>query len=148
VCARCHASALAEVGDALGPYPSACADARSHYLIRTGHAPEITPDARGRSELGPYRYVSDNRFEVVADEVTEEDDAFAALLGWTRRAGGAPPSPGPRVRPGELVQLRRPGSKRARPLLVPPTLSCSSPVAAASHSGSDSNLISGLAVDS
>jgi radical SAM protein with 4Fe4S-binding SPASM domain len=146
-CARCYASALAEVGDALGPYPSACADARSHYRIRTGHTAEIIADVHGRSELGPYRHVVGNCFQVVADEVTQDDEALAARLGWTRRHDGALPNPGARVRPGELVQLRRPGSKRARPLQVP-ALSSSSPVAAASHSGSDSILISGLAVDS
>lgn len=146
-CARCYASALAEVGDALGPYPSACADARSQYRVRTGYSPEITPDAQGNSDLGPYRHVAGNRFQVVADEITQQDEALAVRLGWTRRVDGARPDPGPRVRPGELVQLRRPGSKRARPLQVPP-LSNSSPGAAASQSGPDSNFISGIAVDS
>lgn len=146
-CMRCYASALAEVGDALGPYASACADARSQYRLRTGHAPEIAPDVHGRSDLGPYRHVAGSRFQVIADEITAEDDALAARLGWTRRANGALPSPGPRVRPGELVQLRRPGSKRARPLQVP-ALSSSSPVAAASHSGSDSILNRGVVADS
>jgi radical SAM protein with 4Fe4S-binding SPASM domain len=147
VCARCYASALAEVGDALGPYPSACAGARSQYRIRTGHAVEITADAEGRSERGPYQHIAGNRFRVIPDEVNEEDDALAARLGWIRRVGGAMPDPGPRIRPGELVQLRRPGSKRARPMQVP-ALSSSSPVAAASHSGSDSILNYGVVSDS
>jgi radical SAM protein with 4Fe4S-binding SPASM domain len=147
VCSRCYAAALASVGDALAPYPTACQDARSAYLVRTGCSVETVPNAHGRSDVGPYRHLTGNRFQAVADDVTAEDDALAARLGWTRRAGGALPNPGARVRPGELVQLRRPGSKRARPLQVP-ALSSSSPVAAASHSGSDSILISGLAVDS
>jgi radical SAM protein with 4Fe4S-binding SPASM domain len=146
-CSHCYAFALATVGDALAPYPTACADARSKYRVRTGVAPEIVPDSAGRTELGPYRHLERNRFQASPDEITPEDDALAARLGWARRQGGALPPSGPRVRPGELVQLRRPGSKRARAMRVP-ALSSSSPVAVASHSGSDSILIPGIAVDS
>lgn len=133
-CGRCYASALAEVGDALAPYPSACANARSIYRVRTGVEPEIIPGAHGRTELGPYQHVEGSRFRAVDDEITAEDEALAARLGWTRRKGGALPAPGARARPGELVQLRRPGSKRARPLQMP-ALTSSSPVVPVQQSG-------------
>lgn len=120
LCARCFAAARTEVGDALAPYPRACASARSRYRVHAGAAPEIVPGPDGRADVGPYRHVEGHRFEVVPDEITAEDDALAARLGWVRRAAGALPDPGPRVRPGELVQLRRPGGKRARMLAVPP----------------------------
>lgn len=135
VCARCYAAALAEVGDALAPYPSACSDARSMYRVRTGVAPEISAGSAANTELGPYRHIEGNRFEVVADAVTAEDDAFASQLGWVRRDSGALPDPGARVRPGDLVQLRRPGSKRTRALQVPAPLENASPVAAVPSSG-------------
>jgi radical SAM protein with 4Fe4S-binding SPASM domain len=117
VCVRCFASALAEVGDALAPYPTACATARSQYAVRTGAQPEIVADKRGRSEIGPYRHVGDNRFTAIAYEVSAADHALAERLGWTRRH--ALNAPGDAVRPGELVQLRRPGSKKPRLVQIP-----------------------------
>jgi len=122
-CGRCFAAALAEVGDALAPYPRACAVARSRYRRRTGTAMEVTSDAQRGTELGPYRHVEGHRFEVIDDVITAEDEALAARLGWTRRAQGPIAHPGAGVKPGDLVQLRRPGAKRARALQVPPATS-------------------------
>lgn len=145
-CVRCYAAALASVGDALAPYPTACADARSKYRMRTGAYPEVVAAPGAHPDVGPYRHIEGNRFEAVPDAPTPEDDALAARLGWTRRAGGALPDPGARVKPGELVQLRRPGSKRARSLQMP-ALASSSPVAAVSQPGHVSSL-SSILVDS
>jgi radical SAM protein with 4Fe4S-binding SPASM domain len=147
VCVRCYASALAEVGDALGPYPSACNDARSVYRVRTGEAVETIAGDRADVTVGPYEHVAGSTFRTVLDLISADDDALAAHLGWTRRAGGALPDPGARVRPGELVQLRRPGSKRSRPMQVP-ALSSSSPGAAVPHSGSESLLNHSVVTDS
>jgi radical SAM protein with 4Fe4S-binding SPASM domain len=146
VCSRCYASALAEAGDALAPYETACVDARSRYRVRTGADAIILPSESGRTDLGPYRHIEGGRFRAVADEITTEDDALAARLGWTRRAGGALPSPGAGVRPGELVQLRRPGSKRARTLQVPALLS--SPPAAAVSQPESVSFLTSILVDS
>ena len=81
---------------------------------------EVTSDGQRGTELGPYRHVEGHRFEVIDDVITAEDEAFAARLGWTRRAQGPIAHPGAGVKPGELVQLRRPGAKRARLIQVPP----------------------------
>jgi radical SAM protein with 4Fe4S-binding SPASM domain len=115
-CHRCHAQALAEVGDALAPYPSACDSARDHYA-RFEELAHVR--VRGERGLGPYRLVSHGQLEEIAHRITAEDDARAARMGWVRRAEGAMPLPEAQVRPGQLVQLRRPGARRARPLEVP-----------------------------
>jgi radical SAM protein with 4Fe4S-binding SPASM domain len=140
-CSRCFAAALASVGDALAPYPTACADARSKYRVRTGAYPEIVAAPGASPDVGPYRHLEGNRFEAVPDVTTPEDDALARQLGWTRRAALA--DPGSRAQPGELVQLRRPGSKRARMLQMPAPPS-SPPAAGVSQSGSVSFLSSTL----
>ncbi len=121
-CGRCHAAALAEVGDALAPYASACADARSNYRVRTGHVALIDVTTARSAALGPYRAVPElgaHRFETIDDVITPHDEALAARLGWVRRAGGALPAPLAAVRPGQLVQLRRPGARKARTLQIP-----------------------------
>jgi radical SAM protein with 4Fe4S-binding SPASM domain len=124
-CNRCHASALAEVGDALGPYPSGCERARIRYELAHGQPLQIRASAERPAErpaLGPYRRVAEHSaehvFEAVPDVVTAEDDALAARLGWVRRAHHGLPEV-PRAHPGELVQLRRPGRKQARAVRVP-----------------------------
>lgn len=124
VCVRCFASALAEVGDALAPYPTACATARSQYAVRTGAQPEIVADERGRSEIGPYRHVGGDRFAAIAHEISAADHALAERLGWTRRH--ALNDPGGAARPGDLVQLRRPGSKKPRLVQIPSASAVSS----------------------
>ncbi|MDD9936519.1 MAG: radical SAM protein [Myxococcales bacterium] len=110
-CGRCHAQALAEAGDALGPYPSACAAAAERY--RYVHDGALTTEGA----TGPYR-VEGAVARAFEDRVTLEDDARASRLGWVRRAA-APAVAASIARPGVLVQLRRPGLKRARPERVP-----------------------------
>jgi radical SAM protein with 4Fe4S-binding SPASM domain len=121
-CGRCHAAALAEVGDALAPYPSACANARSNYRVRTGHVARIDATPGRAASLGPYA-ASPARgahcFETIEDVVTPDDEALAVRLGWVRREGGPAAAPGPAVSPGQLVQLRRPGARKARALQLP-----------------------------
>jgi len=108
-CGRCYAAALAETGDALGPYPTACARAR-HDFAQGSHAELKIIASNGRSAaLGPYRWVADGVYETIEDVVTSEDKTRAAQLGWIRRADGGSAAPALAVRPGELVQIRRPG---------------------------------------
>jgi len=126
MCSRCFAASLADVGDALAPYPSACARTLSKYKVRTGSAAEILAREDGRTDVGPYRHVEGSRFRAIQHEITAEDEALAARLGWVRRAGGAAADPGERVRPGELVQLRRPGGNKPRLMQVPSTSAVSS----------------------
>jgi radical SAM protein with 4Fe4S-binding SPASM domain len=120
-CGRCHARGLAEVGDALAPYPSACARARTGYERASGHALRVLPGARPDVELGPYRAIGDGVLETAAHDVTLADDALALRLGWSRRAGGALPSPRATARPGELVQIRRPGRGAPQLARIPQT---------------------------
>jgi AdoMet-dependent heme synthase len=114
-CGRCHARSLAEVGDALAPYPSACERARTFYALNTGVAPTITAGARSDLDLGPYTRVGEHAFETALHVITDADDALAERLGWVRRPEGGLALPGAPARPGELVQIRRPG--RTRPKL-------------------------------
>ncbi|MEY4582821.1 MAG: hypothetical protein RL701_7524 [Pseudomonadota bacterium] len=105
-CGRCHAAALAETGDALGPYPSACAAAR-RALSRQSELKIIA--ANGRSaELGPYRWLAPGVYETIEDVATPEDRERAEGLGWVRRSQGGNAAPELAVRPGELIQIRRP----------------------------------------
>lgn len=117
-CGRCHAMALVEAGDALAPYATACASARTVYAVSMGRAAEIAP--RGPSEIadvGPYQHVEGHRFEAIADLLTEEDVALAERLKWTRREGGAVASTYAGAQADtRLVQLRRPGRSGRRAL--------------------------------
>jgi len=85
-CGRCFATARAEVGDALAPYPSACRKARLNYQVERGVAPRITGEDRG---LGPYRELAEGEFESFA----VNDDGSRATPLWAHP-------------PEELVQLR------------------------------------------
>lgn len=115
-CGRCYASALAETGDALGPQPSACRGARGSYESQNGVVLEIENSATA-GEVGPFQLLSTNRCRVIPDVVSEGDEQLASRLGWVRRA----PSDVQVVpaRPGELIQLRRPGQKRPIKQRVP-----------------------------
>ena len=110
-CVRCYAKALAETGDALGPYASACATARRVHAERTGSEPKIIAVQGRTNALGPYRFVAKGVFATIDDNVTAEDTSRAARLQWVRRAEGGAPPPAVAVHPGELVQIRRPGQK-------------------------------------
>ncbi|MET0388615.1 MAG: radical SAM protein [Polyangiales bacterium] len=111
-CARCHAAALAETGDALAPYPSACARARlaASSALVDSELRIIATNGR-TAALGPYRRVSPGVYETIEDRLTDEDRARAQHLGWVRHAGATQAAPELAVRPGELVQIRRPGRK-------------------------------------
>lgn len=88
-CARCHASALHESGDYLGPYAGACARARARYAAGAGSLEVLPPAAdceSGRSALvGPYKIEGQGRLRPVADRTTAEDEARARRHPWIRR---------------------------------------------------------------
>lgn len=103
-CQRCHATALHEGGDYLGPYPSACARARVRYgaaagsLAVTAPAEDCEP---GRDPaVGPYAIAAPGVIRPVRDVRTPDDEALAARFGWLRRAAAQPASSG-------LVMIRR-----------------------------------------
>lgn len=115
-CSRCYASALAQTGDALGPQPSACESALASYVALSGRAQSLA------RMVGPFREVAEGVLENAPDVVTAEDDALAARLGWTRRATGSIPPPSEHARPGDLVQIRRPGRKKSQLARIPSPL--------------------------
>lgn len=117
-CGRCFANAQTEVGDALAPYASACARARLSWEAAHDRAPVILADADRDPKLGPYRELQPGIFAVADDVRTDEDEARARRFGWVRREAGSAPV-GERVLPGQLVQIRRPGARRARVESVP-----------------------------
>jgi AdoMet-dependent heme synthase len=111
-CNRCFGTARKEAGDALAPYPSACERARLHYERIEGVAPRVAGDPT----VGPYRRTADHEFEVAAYE--PRDDPSTA---WARTDGPKTPAASPPPHsPGQLVQIRRPGSKEPRSETVPP----------------------------
>jgi radical SAM protein with 4Fe4S-binding SPASM domain len=113
-CTRCYAAALAERGDAMGPYAGGCRSARLEYEIALGRAPHVIATAGRNPDIGPYREIASGVFEPFDDLVAPHDDELAARLGWSRKevSSAAPPNI-VAGRPGELVQIRRPGRKRA-----------------------------------
>lgn len=117
-CARCHAAALAEAGDALAPYASACANARTAFELARGITIALSAEPGRDPLVGPYRDLGDGCFEAFRDTITPADDALAARLGWTRREGGVCAAPA-RVQPGALVQIRRPGRGKPKWERVP-----------------------------
>jgi radical SAM protein with 4Fe4S-binding SPASM domain len=121
LCNRCHASALAETGDALGPYPSACARARRNYEAAQPSPSGLRIIANGArtSGLGPYRKRGPGLFEAIDDRVTDEDHARRQQLGWIRSDNAGSAAPELAVRPGKLVQIRRPGRKASKLERVP-----------------------------
>ena len=126
-CRRCYAAALAATGDALGPYASACRFARLTYETDTGRAPAIVHAEARDPAVGPYREIRQGVFEACADVRTLEDDARAVRLGWARRAAVSVSPPAVVPRPGELIQIRRPGRKASRLERIPVGTSESSP---------------------
>ena len=109
-CGRCYAQALVETGDALGPHPSACKSARARAEAALGRAITLVSTDSGAAS-GPYRRESADRYRTIPDRVTSEDDKLAQRLGWTRKPIGQVSTAGLSARPGELVQLRRPGKR-------------------------------------
>jgi hypothetical protein len=110
-CSHCYASALADCGDALGPYANGCRNARLSYEVRTGRAPQIVTQAGRDPQIGPYREIAPGVFEPFDDTMTPSDDALAAKLGWARKPAHSLDAVAMAARPGELVQIRRPGRK-------------------------------------
>ncbi|MDB4929119.1 MAG: uncharacterized protein JWM10_1603 [Myxococcaceae bacterium] len=101
-CQRCHATALHEGGDYLGPYASACARARVRYGAAAGSLEVAPPSAdcdAGRDPLvGPYAIVSPGVIRPVHDVRTAADEALAARFAWVRPA---------RPAAARLVTIRR-----------------------------------------
>lgn len=99
-CHRCHATALREGGDYLGPYASACARARVRYGAAAGSLEVTAPSADcepGRDPaVGPYAIVATGVIQPMLDVRTPDDDALARRFAWVR----------PPVESG-LVTLRR-----------------------------------------
>jgi radical SAM protein with 4Fe4S-binding SPASM domain len=118
-CKRCYAAALASTGDALGPYESACRFARLTYESNTGRAPVIVHGADRDRAVGPYREQRPGVFEPFDHIITPEDEARAARLGWARRPTGSVSPPVVAARPGELIQIRRPGRKTSKLERIP-----------------------------
>ncbi len=111
VCSRCHAQALNEVGDALAPYPSACANAIRRWHEVTGTSLAATDSGA----VGPFDVVEGRLEPKARAPLTEAQRSAYEDHPWLRKvARGA----GPRVEPGQLVQLRRPG-RRANTEAVP-----------------------------
>ncbi len=96
-CKRCHATALHEGGDYLGPYPSACARARARYAAGLeveavevlAPAPGCAPDRA--PTVGPYAIEAPGRLRPVPDVITAADEALAAQFPW--------------IRPGRLIMV-------------------------------------------
>jgi radical SAM protein with 4Fe4S-binding SPASM domain len=118
-CTHCFAASLTQTGDALGPYRGACQFARATYEARTGRAPRIIARAGDARDVGPYREITAGVFEEVPDVLTSDDEALAESLEWVRSSGGAVSGPGLVARPGELVQIRRPGRKKPKLERIP-----------------------------
>ncbi|MGF1465863.1 MAG: radical SAM protein [Sandaracinaceae bacterium] len=112
-CHRCFANARTEGGDALGPYEGACQRALLQYELVEGVAPAVLGDRR----VGPYRQAAAGAFRPIADRLAARDHELRARLGWVRRP--AQDATGPAVSPGDLVQIRRPGARRAADEQVP-----------------------------
>jgi radical SAM protein with 4Fe4S-binding SPASM domain len=119
-CTRCFAAARTEAGDALGPYPSACAGARRGFRASHPDADLKIIAGLGREPgLGPYRTVGEGVFETNDDNVTPRDRELVEQLGWTRAEAATNTALELAVRPGELIQIRRPGRKLSRLERVP-----------------------------
>jgi radical SAM protein with 4Fe4S-binding SPASM domain len=105
-CGRCYANAKREGGDALGPYAGACQKAKVHYELLHG----VRLDDLADEDVGPYRRLEGHRFEAFEDRLTEEDRARREAMPWAlQRPDDSPPL----ASAGQLVQLRRPGARRA-----------------------------------
>lgn len=84
-CQRCHGNAAHEVGDAFGPYPSACRRALASYRRAVGGV-EVIPLESGerRIEVGPFQIVSEGVVRQVPDVQAEDDEQIARRFPWIR----------------------------------------------------------------
>lgn len=114
-CHRCHATALQQQGDYLGPYAAACERARARYAAGLGRDLEIRPatPACGPDRdvtLGPYRIEAPGVLVPIPDLQYAEDDARAQRHPWLRAAHAGSSTSAVHSRPENLVfisKLRR-----------------------------------------
>jgi radical SAM protein with 4Fe4S-binding SPASM domain len=109
-CERCHATALHEAGDYLGPYPTGCARARARYAAGVG-ALTVRAPAEGcasdrNPQMGPYRIETEGVLIPVADVRTERDEELANQHPWLRREGGVKVEATPLIPVSGLVRKR------------------------------------------
>ncbi len=121
-CHRCHAKSLAEVGDALRPYPSACRTALMRWEHETGR--DAGFDWAADDAVGPFREVNGRLEAFEPSPDTPEQVALYREHPWLK---GEPSHPVPPARPGALVQLRRPG-REAKMEKVPGAAAGTDPV--------------------
>ncbi len=89
-CHRCHATALYEGGDYLGPYASACAHARARYQAAVGALEVLSPEPGCEPTraplMGPYKIEREGQLRPIPDLKTSDDEALAMRHSWIRRA--------------------------------------------------------------
>jgi len=119
-CQRCFANARKEGGDALGPYESACVKAHSRY--EAVHMAKVGAQDESESEplvkLGPFREVQPGILMNIEDNLTQSDESLRERMGWVMHDRGDHSSAGD-AGAGELVQLRRPGSRERQHEEIP-----------------------------
>ncbi len=87
-CQRCFANSLAERGDALGPYPTACKKARVHYGLAHECTVEVVQETSvgttEAAEVGPYQEIEVGTLRRIPDRLTVADRALRDSYGWIR----------------------------------------------------------------
>ncbi|QQR90687.1 MAG: radical SAM protein [Myxococcales bacterium] len=83
-CKRCYASALAENGDALGPYLEACRKALTEYQLIKNKKFRLVKDGQVLSEAvtGPFKQRTNELIECVEDHLMSEDKQLRARHSW------------------------------------------------------------------
>jgi radical SAM protein with 4Fe4S-binding SPASM domain len=90
-CTRCHANALREGGDALGPYLSACEIAVARFRSsRAGNVTILTaPDEPTRpTSLGPFKIEEPTTLRQIPDRRNAADEQSTQRFDWIRPAYG------------------------------------------------------------
>jgi radical SAM protein with 4Fe4S-binding SPASM domain len=82
-CHRCHADALLQAGDLLGPYDPACAMTRAVYAEATGRSSELASRCRAEP-VGPFRLVAGG-LEQLPDLMTAHDMSVRERFSWVLR---------------------------------------------------------------
>jgi AdoMet-dependent heme synthase len=87
-CQRCHATALHEAGDYLGPYRSGCETAKARYAAAVGPLRILSPlegcEPGRDSGIGPYQIESEGVLRPIPDIRTEQDYALVLKNPWIR----------------------------------------------------------------
>lgn len=109
-CRRCHATAMHQGGDYLGPYAAGCERARARYEAGANGLTVLEPEegcepSRSAS-VGPYRIESHGVLRPIPDVHTLEDEAQVARHPWIR-GGAVAPHGDDGGRTPALVKLRR-----------------------------------------